>query len=205
MTTNQIYQEYLTPQNLQQHMLRVAALAKIILDHWTGQPVDQEAIIQTCLFHDIAKPINFDLKKQAQFGLSPQEIDKLDQLQQRLKKNYGTNEHQVVVKICQAINLKPKAVKLVDNLVWSFIPQLINQNDLESLIPIYADMRIGPKGILPLSQRLEELETRTGKQHHNHAASLEKLIIQHTSINLNSITDQQINTHLSQLLNLQTP
>ena len=202
MTTNQIYQEYLTPQNLQQHMLRVAALAKIILDHWTGQPVDQEAIIQTCLFHDIAKPINFDLKKQTQFGLSPQEIDKLDQLQQRLKKNYGTNEHQVVVKICQAINLKPKAVKLVDNLVWSFIPQLINQNDLESLIPIYADMRIGPKGILPLSQRLEELETRTGKQHHHHAATLEKLIAQHTPINLNSITDERINSHFDELLNL---
>ena len=45
MNTLQIYQEYMVPKNLQQHMLRVASLTKIILDNWNEPLLDKDEII----------------------------------------------------------------------------------------------------------------------------------------------------------------
>jgi putative nucleotidyltransferase with HDIG domain len=203
MNTKQIYEEYMIPQNLQDHMLRVASLAKILLDHWSGPSVDQAAVIQACIFHDIAKPMNFDLAKQAQFGMSQTEIDNLHTLQERLKSSYGDDEHHATVAICKEIGCSPKAVKIVNNLEWSYIPALINDNDLESLIPIYVDMRIGPNGILTLKERLNDLKSRTGEdQHQQNGIQLETLISNNVSIDLNEISDELISSNFPHLENL---
>lgn len=204
MTTKQIYEEYLIPQNLQQHMLRVAALANTLLDHWIGKALDKNPIVQACVFHDIAKPMNFDLAKQAQFGMLPEEITKLAQLQKRLNDNFGNNEHEATVQICKEIGCSSKAVKLVNNLEWSYIPKLLKADDIESLIPIYCDMRIGPKGILPLQQRLADLKAREGSgEHEENAELLEKLLVSKVSADINSITDDQINIYFDKLLDLE--
>ena len=203
MNTKQIYEEYMIPQNLQEHMLRVASLAKIILDHWIGSTVDKQAIIQACLFHDIAKPMSFDLAKQAQFGTSATEIANLDKLQRRLRSRYGDNEHHATVEVCKEIGCSPTAVTIVNNLEWSYIPSLSSKNDLESLIPIYGDMRIGPKGILTLKQRLDDLKARTGEsEHEQNGMQLEYLMSKNISIDLNGINDEQINQNFPELENL---
>lgn len=191
------------PRNLQEHMLRVASLAKIILDHWNGPAVDKEAIIQACVFHDIAKSMNFDLAKQAQFGMSETEIFNLDKLQRRLRTSYGDNEHHATVEVCKEIGCSPTAVKIVNDLEWSYIPSLLSKKDLESLIPIYGDMRVGPKGILTLKQRIEDLKVRTGEsEHEKNGTDLENQISKNVSIDLNKIENEQINQHFVELENL---
>lgn len=191
------------PRNLQEHMLRVASLAKIILSNWTGPTVDKESIVQACAFHDIAKPMNFDLAKQAQFGMSETEISNLDKLQSRLRASYGDNEHHATVEVCKEIGCTSTAVRIVSNLEWSYIPSLLSKNDLESLIPIYGDMRVGPKGMLTLKQRLEDLKARTGEsEHEQNGIQLESLISSNVSIDLNEINDEQINKSFEELENL---
>lgn len=193
------------PQNLQKHMLRVAVLAEILLKHWMGKKLDDKAIVQACIFHDVAKPMNFNLTKQAQFDMSPSDITRLEKLQKDLRNKYGDNEHHATVKICEEIGLSPTAVKLVNNLEWSYIPQLLKNNDIKSLIPIYCDMRIGPKGILSLSERLNELKERVSVKHYEenvkNGSVLEDLIKKNVKIDVNSITDDQINKRFKNLLN----
>ena len=195
------------PNNLQEHHLRVAALAEIILENWTGSEMDKVSIIQACTLHDIAKPITFDLAKQAQFGMSPEDIDRLEKHQIRLKSQYGEDEHHCTVKICEEIGLSPTAVKLVDNLEWKYIPRILQESDISSLIPIYCDMRIGPKGILPLNTRLEKLKNRTSSDEYEenvrNGNTVEQLIQEKTSINLNSITESQLEARFDQLLSLE--
>ncbi len=187
-------------------MLRTAAFADILLEHWTGPEVDRKAIVQAAIFHDLAKPMTFDLAKQADFGLSPEEIARLAELQERLKRDYGEAEHQASVKICQEIGCSPKAVQLVDNLEWSYIPRLIKENDLESLVLIYADIRIGPKGVLNIKDRHTELRTREDfdnlEERVQNAENLERLISQNVSIDVNSITNDQVNSRTTSLLSL---
>lgn len=207
MKVNQIYQNYFVPKNLQEHMLRVAALSQIILENWTGPEIDKKSIIQACTLHDIAKPITFDLAKQAQFGMSQADIDRLENHQNRLKSHYGEDEHHCTVKICEEVRLNPTSITLVDNLEWKYIPRLLQENNTASLIPIYCDMRIGPKSILPLNTRLEELKNRTSSEEYEdnvrNGHTLEQLIQGFTSTDLNSITEAQLVERFDQLLNLE--
>ena len=41
MNIIEIYNQYHLPKNLQMHMLRVAACTNLILDNWTGKPIDK--------------------------------------------------------------------------------------------------------------------------------------------------------------------
>lgn len=205
MKVKKIYEIYLIPLNLQIHMLNVAALAEIILNNWIGKEVDKEVIIQACIFHDMAKPITFKISKQAQFGFSLKEISKLKRLQKQLKTDYGSNEHIATIKICKEIGLSSTTLKHIDNLKWDNIPRLLKENKIESLIPIYCDMRIGPKGILLLNERLKELKERVGTEDYEdnvrNGNALENLINQNIRIDINSITKNEINKCLNNLLN----
>lgn len=203
MRISQLYDEYMVPKNLQEHMLRVGALAKIITENWKGEEVDKKAIVQACVFHDIAKPMTFDLAKQAQFGMTPEDIKKLGVLQEHLKSKFGTDEHRATVEICKEIGLGQTSVRLVDNLEWKYIPRLLEQNDFAALIPIYCDMRIGPNGIVTLDKRLNELKMRTnfGGFDAKNASSLEELIKTKVNIDVDLVTDEQINQLAENLLN----
>ena len=48
-----IYNKYHLPENLQMHMLRVAACSNLIIDNWAGDELDKSAIIRVCLLHDM--------------------------------------------------------------------------------------------------------------------------------------------------------
>ena len=195
------------PKNLQEHMLRTAALAEIILENWSGSAIDKDAVIKACTIHDIAKPMNFNLTKQAQFGMSESEIEELRQLQNHIKTNFGDDEHKATVGIAKELRCDPVTVKFIDNLEWEYIPRLLEANDIGSLIPIYCDMRIGPNGILTLDVRLEELKNRVkGDDYEDNVKNgraLEKLVIDNVRIDLNSLTDEQINERFDKLLNFE--
>lgn len=203
MKVKEIYQKYRTPENLQEHMLRVAALGTVILDTWTGITVDTNAIVQTLLFHDIAKPVTFDISKQGQFIRDPIKLSKLKEDIMFLIDNYGTSEHSAAMKIFQEIGLSSNAQRLIDNLEWHYIEKLIDARDIESLITIYCDMRIGPKGILKISERIVELHERAPikdlQQRLKSAKRLENLISENLSSDPNSITDELINKKSAEL------
>lgn len=207
MIIQDIYYRFSTPSNLQDHMLRVGALAEIICSSWTGKNIENNSIVQACLLHDIAKPLNFDLAKQAKFGLSETDINNLEKLQQMIREKYDSNEHKAVVKICREIGCPNTAVEIVDDLEWEHTTRLLSEKKTESLIAIYCDMRISPKGILPLVDRMNELKTRDHDSNRMDELSLagqelEKWIQSNTSIDLNSIDNHQINSKIELLRKL---
>lgn len=198
MNIKNIYCKFQTPQNLQEHMLRVGALARILTDNWTGRKIDKQNIVKAALLHDIAKPLSFDLSKQAQFDISPKDIKSLAKLQNFLKKKFGNDEHTAMSKIVQELGLNQTIARIINNLEWRYIPQLIKNHDIETLIVIYCDMRIGPKGILSLNERIADLKTRSidenFEEHLKNSETIEQIIKKNVSIKIEDITDRQINT-----------
>jgi hypothetical protein len=207
MTIQQVYEKYSTPKNLQEHMLRVAALAKIITNSWTKNVLDVNSIIKTCTLHDTAKPMTFDISKQAVYGATPEEIKKLKKLQSLLRSKYGQVEHDAVIEMYKDLKMEPNCIRLIKNFEWIYIPRLIDENDLESLICIYCDMRMGPKGILGLQERLDDLKARMGSEQYEedvkNGKMLEPIITKNVNINLNSITDDNLNSLFLELSNLE--
>lgn len=59
MNILEIYNKYYLPENLQMHMLRVAACSNLIIDNWSGPEIDKEAIIRVCLLHDMGNIVKY--------------------------------------------------------------------------------------------------------------------------------------------------
>lgn len=202
MTIKQAYENYMIPSNLQKHMLTVGSLAKFLYEQWKGSPLNKDTLVKSALLHDIAKPINFNLSKQAAYGMTKVDISRLKELQDKLKL-LGNNEHEIVKKICENIDCSKEIIKTVGNTDWSYIPNLIKENNMESLFVIYCDMRVGPKGILSMVQRLKELEKRTGESWHmENGLRVESIIKMNVSVDLNAINNNTLNPENKELLEL---
>ena len=202
MNVAQIYVQYKIPQNLQEHMLRVAALSQILTENWIGKLLDKEAILQTCLFHDMANIIKFNFNNPV-FKMTPEEIRYWQAVRQELVKKYSNNIHAATLAICQEINLPETVLDLVNKLEWSNTPAILKNKDLESGITVYCDMRIGPFGIMSLNNRIADLQARNPSADYSQtkkdAVLLEKTLQEQISISVNSITDPQLNRLFDQL------
>ena len=68
-------------------------------------------------------------------------------------------------------------------------------------------MRIGPKGILALQDRLRELKNRVGADDYDanviYGNAVEKLLQKNVTVSLGSITDKQLNSHRKNLLKIE--
>lgn len=198
----------MTPQNLQEHMLRVASLSKIITDNWTGETLDNLAIVKACAMHDIAKPVNFDTSQETQkkYNMDPKDRANLEKLKKYIKDNFGTDEHRAATEMCKHMELGPVAVEIVDNMEWSYLPALLEKNNSSTLIAVYCDMRIGPKGILSLRGRFDDSRARAKgiyEDYYEDAKKCEELIQKNTNIDINIITDQDLNSLFPEILNIE--
>jgi len=206
MNVQEIYEQYNIPLNLQKHMLRVTGLSQIILENWQGKKLNKEIIIQACLFHDMANIIKFNLDKPPLFKEEKLKLNYWKKIQRNVIKKYGNNIHQANLQICQEIGLSSKTLTLINNLEWDNIPQILRQNDFEPAHAIYSDMRISPFGIVSLHDRLTNLQTRSKIYDFNllkkNALVLEKTLQKNISINLNKITEEQINSRFKNLLKI---
>jgi hypothetical protein len=203
MNVIQIYNQYKIPLNLQKHMLRVTGVSQIILENWQGKKLDNDSIINACLFHDMANIIKFKLVKPLLFKDEEDQIEFLKKVQKEFIKKYGNNVHKATLIIGKEIGLSKKVLTILKNLEWNNTQRLLNKNDYESLIPIYCDMRVGPFGIMSLQDRINNLKTRNN--HHDFseiiktALRLEKIIQENTTINLVFIDDSQVNKKFKEL------
>ena len=60
-----IYQTFEVPKNLQEHMLRAAAVGSILCDNWKGPAIHKEDVIAVLLIHDLGNIVKMDMDTQA--------------------------------------------------------------------------------------------------------------------------------------------
>ena len=69
-----IYEKYGTPSNLQEHMLRAAALSNIICNSWKGPQINRERIVTVMLLHDMGNVVKMNLTKKEYLPPENQDI-----------------------------------------------------------------------------------------------------------------------------------
>lgn len=204
MNVKQIYEQYVIPPNLQKHMLRVAALSTILTESWKKEKLDRESVVIACVFHDMANIIKFNFNKPSLFKEEEGQANYWRKVQTIVMQKYGNNVHSATLRICQEIGLSKKVLGIIEKLDWDNTLKILEQQDYESAIPIYCDMRIGPHGIMSLLDRIENLSTRN-KQHDmsfikKAAEFLEVALQKNISINLGEINNAQLNNRFNELL-----
>jgi hypothetical protein len=152
-----IYTEYKIIPTLEDHMLRVAAVASMICDN-SPKPLDRETIVAACLLHDMANIIKFKWSSLVHF-LEPRGISYWQNVQREFKEKYGEDEHKATLKIAEEIGASRKVIETIGAIDFFEIPRL-SEKAIEIQVVAYADSRVNPFGIVSTAERFTEAKKR---------------------------------------------
>lgn len=201
MKIKEIYIELALPENLQNHMLWVAGLAKVIFDNWQGPQLNEKDLMEACLFHDIAKVLSF-----SQIDDASEKSFKI------ISEIYGKDEHEACNKIAKYYLLSPRAVEILNNNnISPFIEKaryVLNSEDYEHKIMRYADSRVSKTGVVTLEERTKEFFARNpGRTPDSEAEEIniksEKQIQEYCQLRLTEIKHGDCEKHKEELLDLE--
>lgn len=148
----EIYKKYYIPENLQLHMLRVAACAELIIDNWEGKEIDKEAIIRVSLLHDMGNIIKIPEKDL--------ENQKTIELRKKCIQQYGDYEHNTNMAIGKQEGLTKKELDILDRKRSRRNEETYHSDSYEVKICTYCDQRVAPDGVKSIKERLEEVKIR---------------------------------------------
>ena len=155
---SEIYSEYNIMPNLQEHMLRVAAVAYLICDNFDGQ-LDKEEIIVAALLHDMGNIIKFKLELFPKFT-KPEGEEYWQAVKEEYLKKYGANEYDASIKIAEELGVSPRVIELIKSISFLGISKTLEENDYAKKIIEYGDDRVNPFRVVSLEDRLTDLRTR---------------------------------------------
>ncbi len=207
-----IYKEYKIYPRLQNHMLRVAAVAVLICDSMTTE-VDKENIVLGALFHDMSNIIKFDNDSLPEF-YGPEGLEYWLKVKNDFIAKYGADEHEGNLKIMQEIGLPDKVASLASQNKFKMLCTHFNSSDMDIKIIHYADGRVAPHGVLSYQARMDEAGKRYGERKEENrwlgddaerlklvdcGKEIEKQIFAHSKIKPEDITDEAVAPIIEQL------
>ncbi len=204
MNIIKIYNKYHLPENLQMHMLRVAACSNLIIDNWIGVEIDNQAIIRVCLLHDMGNivkiPENFS-KDQEFLKIRKKYFDK-----------YGTNDHEINLEIGKKEGLTEQELTILDGKRSRKNEETLKSNSYERKICAYCDQRVAPNGVVSIKERLEDAKVRyknkplsvwSNEEKANHliecSLGIEKQIMKYCKLKPENINDFSIKEYIEKL------
>ena len=204
MNILRIYNKYHLPENLQMHMLRVAACSNLIIDNWNGPDIDKQAIIRVNLLHDMGNMVKIpeDFSKDEEFiKIRKEYFDK-----------YGTNDHEINLEIGKQEGLTEKELTILDGKRSRKNEETLKSNSYERKICAYCDQRVAPNGVVSIKERLEDAKIRyknkplsvwSNEEKANHliecSLGIEKQIMKHCKLNPEDIHDESIRKYIEML------
>ncbi len=204
MNIIEIYKKYHLPENLQMHMLRVAACSNLIIDNWNGKEIDKELVIRVCLLHDMGNMVKIpeDFSKDEEFlNIRKKYFDK-----------YGINDHEINLEIGKQEGLTEKEIIILDGKRSRKNEETLKSDSYEIKICAYCDQRVAPDGVVGIKERLEDAKIRykdkplsvwSNEEKANHliecSLGIEKQIMEYCDIKPEDINDDNIKKYMKQL------
>ena len=114
MLITDIYKKYHIPNQLQLHMLRVAACANLILDNWENKEINKKSILKVCLLHDMGNI--------AKIKDNPDNDEEFIKIRNKYVEEFGTDDHLISLQIMQYCRIKPEDIN--DSNIEKYINEL---------------------------------------------------------------------------------
>lgn len=192
--------------SLQVHMLRVAGVAQILVEH-CPVPVDKDELITACLLHDMGNIAKFDLERFPEF-LLPEGLTFWQQVKDEFVNKYGANPHHATIAITDELGVSQRVRELIDAIGFNQARHNYESSDFSRKIAAYSDMRVAPQGVTSLEDRLADALIRYGSPgkkntfHYVMRAFLRKIESQlesESSIKMKQISESMVNPLFNQL------
>ncbi len=156
-----IHAQFPVPGNLRRHLLNVASVGALVADHWIGPAINKTDLVAYLLLHDLGNLVKMHVPSASL--LDPNDTVRVDywlQQQEETWKTYGKDDYKATLAMVAQLGIAPRVLQLIIDSDWHEMPRVAIGNDWEQKIGKYADYRVGPRGILTLHERIEELRIR---------------------------------------------
>ncbi len=164
VTAQSLYDRFSVPPNLQEHMLRVAAVAEIIAGRCAGVTVDFSSLMSACLLHDLGNIVKFEIDKYPHYlGAEVVRRDYWEGVQRDMIERYGTDDHAVTAVMLEEAGIPVVVRRLIDSKSFPHAIEIADGTDWTRKIFLYSDLRVAPLGIVSLDERLDEALARLEK------------------------------------------
>ncbi len=208
---HQIFKKYRVPPNLQEHMLRAAAVGNLICDQWKGPKINPEDIVAVLLIHDFGNIVKMDLGSEVGLKLIGEEAKRVrywKRVKQEVIQKYGKDDYLVSEKIAEELEVSERLKSILKNKVFNNNEFSVKSDDYDIKIAAYADQRIGPFGVLSLQERFRELRERYASRENENvnnpkielfiecAFEIEQQIFRNTTLTPKDINDNSIKPYV---------
>lgn len=157
MKAGEIYDAYRIMPNLRDHQLRVASVAQLIAENASG--IDARTVVLAALFHDMGNILKFELSYFPEF-VEREGRAYWEGVKEEYRSKYGADHHAASVAIAREIGLPERVVHIISGVTFTNLIDIRDSADMEQKVVDYADMRVGPHGVLSLQERLGEAHQR---------------------------------------------
>lgn len=207
----QIYEKFVIPPNLQQHMLKVAVVTEYLKIHWIGVKINWDDIIKMALLHDLGNIVKFDFDKYSFFiDNEYKNIEFWKNKQKESTKKYGSDDHKATKQMLEEIGFSNNLIEIILDKSFENSIKTANSDNWTTKILFYCDLRVLTDGVGTLDQRFEDIKKRLLKYSErldfpdliNACKDIEKQIQKNINIKINQITEESIsknNLHLLQI------
>jgi hypothetical protein len=142
-------------------MRTVAHVVRVIRDHWNGEMLDWEFIIQAALLHDIGNIVKFDFERHPEFlGTEAANVEHWKTVQQNIIIRYGKDDHLASGAMLKELGVSRELTSIIQDKSFSNAIEVAQGNDWNAKILLYADMRVMPHGVTSLEERLADVRNR---------------------------------------------
>ncbi len=211
MRIQDIYTKYKVPPHLQQHMYRVAWIAKNISQNRNWKKINHKAIFETALLHDLGNILKFNMSLYPDFW-EPEWVTYRTQVKESFKK-YWTTEHEATLNIAQEIWTNKESFSLLKWLI-TYPSKIIDpQEKREIRVADYCDARVWPHWVMTLEKRVEDLiernmknkglqrneAERISKERYQSCKDTEKIIMENSLISPKKIFQKEVDNVLQEM------
>jgi hypothetical protein len=159
MRIDEVYKKFNIPLNLQEHMLRVTAVGQIIIDNLSIK-IDKKAVIDTLLVHDLGNIVKFKLDNEKDILFPKEQLEYWRRVKDEVIKKYGIDDHGATTAMLRELGVSQHICELTDKMAASKIDTVLKNDDWECKVCLYADLRVGPHGVITLQERIDDLTKR---------------------------------------------
>ena len=162
---NGIYDRFELPASLRMHMYRVAAVANLVCDNWKGQGMDRQNVVAACLVHDLGNmaKVRFDELSIRILGDGARDAEHWKGVKERVIRRYGKTAPEATRSMLSEIGADREVVDLFEGEFRIFAEEdALYSSSWELKVLTYSDLRVGPFGILSVSERIADLKARHG-------------------------------------------
>jgi len=210
MKVREIYKKYKIPPNLQEHMLRVTKIALFITDHWRNHEIDKDLILKAGLLHDLGNIVKFQMEKHPDFlGEEEKRLQYWLKVQKEMIKKYGDDDHLATGKMLEESGIDSEVLQIIMKKSFHQAVKMEKANNWTLKVLFYADLRVGPLGIVPLKERFNEAIPRLKMYKETDyldglvkaCYQIEKQIQANLEVDVSKITEETLKADDKELLN----